>query len=85
MKNKRGMIGNLIGAFIVLALLAVAIMYSVKLDRQPAEIDKSPDEICKEQCILKNMSYYHYKYGAYSNSVCNCLNKNKEIETIYLQ
>jgi len=81
MKNKKGMIGYIVGGMAMLLFITlIVVMFFDEIKNQTDE-----PKICKEQCELRNMTYEEYVFGGYSNSVCNCLNKNKEIETIYLQ
>jgi hypothetical protein len=75
MKNKKGVLANIIGVFVVLiVVIGVCILIPVNNDDR---------DICKNQCSLQNLTFYEYNPGGHRNPACLCKNDLGIIKTIY--
>ena len=73
--KKKGWIVQWVLAFALLGIIILAL-----ISNKPEEIN----EVCKNQCEIRNLSYYDYSGGGFANYNCNCQNETTgEIKTIY--
>jgi uncharacterized protein YpmB len=79
MKNKKA---DMESVMIIALVVILVVILSGSLYLYSIDIQDSKEE-CSNQCIKQNMNFESYTGGGYKNYVCNCLDENKLIKTIY--
>ena len=81
MTNIKGEIDMVSILSIVIALVIGGLLFWVILTSNNEF--NSGEKDCSNQCIKQKMTFESYTGGGYRNYVCNCLDENKLIKTIY--